>query len=148
MLCFTDELHVAYRCEGAISLIRYFSFLLLFPVGSASAYDPERASNNLAHEYAECAAYYSISSEIISRTKPEVAKQIDDAADRAYVGSRTLTSKKVTEARVEMAVKSMTKELDNDIANFSILINKYSVNCQEAVTDPEARMNYWLDKDG
>jgi hypothetical protein len=129
-------------------LIRYLSFLLLYPVGSASAYDPERASNNLAHEFAECAAYYSISSEIISRTKPEVAKQIDDAADRAYVGSRTLTSKKVTEARVEMAVKSMTKELDNDIANFSILINKYSDNCQEAVTDPEARMNYWLKKEG
>jgi hypothetical protein len=127
-------------------LTRYLSFLLLLPVGSASAYDPERASNNLAHEFAECAAYYSISSEIISRTKPEVAKQIDDAAALAYEGSRTLTSKKVTEARVEMAVKSMTKELDNDIANFSILINKYSDNCQEAVTDPEARMNYWLKK--
>ena len=129
-------------------MIRYLSFLLLFPVGSASAYDPERASNNLAHEFAECAAYYSISSEIISRTKPEVAKQIDDAAGLAYMGSKTLTSKKVTEARVEMAIKSMTKELDNDIANFSILINKYSDNCQEAVTDPEARMNYWLQKAG
>lgn len=127
-------------------MIRYFSFLLLFPVGSASAYDPERASNNLAHEFAECAAYYSISSEIISRTKPEVAKQIEEAADRAYVGARTLTSKKVTEARVDMAIKSMIKELDNDIANFSILLNKYSDSCGEAITDPEARMNYWLKK--
>ncbi|WP_236203891.1 hypothetical protein [Pseudomonas protegens] len=129
-------------------MIRYLSFLLLLQVGSASAYDPQRASNNLAHEFAECAAYYSISSAIISRTKPEVAKQIDVAAERAFVGARTFTSKKVTEARIEMAIKSMTKELDNDIANFSVLINEYSDSCQEAVTDPEARMNYWLKKEG
>ena len=62
------------------------------------------------------------------------------------MGSLTLTSKKVTEARVNMAIKSMTKELDNDIANFSILLNKYSDSCGEAITDPEARMNYWLKK--
>lgn len=129
-------------------MIRYFSFLLLLPVGSAAAYDPERASNNLAHEFAECAAYYSITSEIISRTKPEAAKQFDAAAESAYMGARTLTNKKVADARVEMAIKSMSKELDNDISNFSILLNKYSDNCQEAVTDPEARMNYWLKKEG
>lgn len=129
-------------------MIRNLSFLLLLPVGSASAYDPERASNNLAHEFAECAAYYSISSKIIARTKPEVAKRIDDFAALAFEGSNTLTSEKVTNARVEMAIKSMVKELDNDIANFSILLNKYSDSCGEAINHPEARMNYWLNKEG
>jgi len=129
-------------------LIRNLSFLLLLPVGSASAYDPERASNNLAHEFAECAAYYSISSKIIARTKPEVAKRIDDFAALAFEGSNTLTSEKVTNARVEMAIKSMVKELDNDIANFSILLNKYSDSCGAAINNPEARMTYWLEKEG
>lgn len=129
-------------------MLRYIPFLLVLPAGLVAAYEPERASNNLAHEFAECAAYYSISSKIISRSKPEVAKQIDEAADLALAGSNVLTSEKVTSARVEMAIKSMVKELDNDIANFSILINKYSDTCQEAVSDPEARMNFWLKKKG
>jgi hypothetical protein len=131
-----------------LSLLRYVSFLLLLPVGSVSAYEPERAVNNLAHEFAECVAYYAISSKIIEPQDPKAAKKLDQAGLQALAGSTALSSKKVTEARIEMAAKSMTKDLDNDMANFSILLNKYSDSCGEAVTDPEARMNYWLKKQG
>ena len=131
-----------------INLRKYLAVFLVLPAGLASAYEPERASNNLAHEFAECAAYYSITSKIVSRSKPEEAKKFDKAASLATAGSNVLTSEKVTNARVEMAIKSMVRELDNDIANFSLLLNKYSDSCGAAINDPEARMNYWLKKDG
>ncbi len=127
-------------------MFRYTYFLLLLPIASVSAYEPERAVNNLAHELAECVAYYAISSKLIEPQNPKTAKQLDHAAMLALEGANALTSKKVTEARVEMAAKSMTNDLSNDITNFSIILNKYSDSCGEAINSPEARMNYWLKK--
>lgn len=120
--------------------------MLLLLVGTASAYEPKQALNNLAHEYAECAAYYTVSSKILEKQEPKLSERMNQAAIDALAYSNALTSEKLTDARVEMAVKSMVKDLDNDIANFSIILNKYSDRCGEAMTDPKERMNYWLKK--
>lgn len=104
--------------------------------------------NNLAHEFAECAAYYAIASKLIEPQSPATAKQLDEAGAAALAGSTGLTSEAVTNARVEMAAKLMVKELGDSAANFSILLNKYSDPCGQAISDPEARMDYWLNKEG
>ena len=64
----------------------------------------------------------------------------------ALAYSKTLTSEKLASARTEMAIKSMLKEIDNDAANYSILLNKYADYCGEAVSDPVKRMEYWNKK--
>lgn len=127
-------------------MVRYFSVVLVLPIGAAFAYEPERAVNNLAHELAECAGYYVISEKILQAQDPKLAERMSEAADSALDYSKILTSEKLTRARTEMAIKSMMKEIDNDAMNYSILLNKYADNCGEAVSDPMKRMEYWNKK--
>lgn len=127
-------------------MVRYIPILLALPLGSAFAYEPERAVNNFAHELAECAGFYVISVKILQVQAPELAERSDNAADSALEYSKALTSEKLTRARTEMAIKSMMKDIDNDSTNYSILLNKYADSCGEAVSDPVKRMEYWNKK--
>ncbi|MCP1446446.1 hypothetical protein J3D54_005578 [Pseudomonas sp. GGS8] len=127
-------------------MVRYIPFALLLPLCSASAYEPERAANNLAHELAECAGFYLISAKVFDTQQPELTERSRNAADTALEYSTALTSEKLTRARTEMAIKSMTKEINNDGANFSILLNKYAEQCGATVSDPVKRMDYWKQK--
>ncbi|MCF4997412.1 hypothetical protein GIW70_21235 [Pseudomonas syringae] len=131
--------------KGCIAVIRLVVLISMLP-GIAVAYEPKRAVNNLAHDYAECAAFYTVSSKILQAQEPKLAERMNKAAMDALEYSITLTSEKLTDARVEMAMKSMIKDLDNDTSNFSIILNKYSDRCGEAMADPKARMDYWLKK--
>jgi hypothetical protein len=147
-VCFTGVLHActSQAEKGCSDLVRYIPFALLLPLCSASAYEPERAANNLAHELAECAGFYVISEKILQAQEPKLAERSKEAADSALDYSKALTSEKLTRARTEMAIKSMMKEIDNDAANYSILLNKYADQCGEAVSDPVKRMEYWSKK--
>ncbi|MGA3800551.1 hypothetical protein ACPCYX_22705 [Pseudomonas fluorescens] len=127
-------------------MVRFIPVVLALPFGAAFAYEPERAVNNLAHELAECAGFYVISEQILKTQEPKLAERSQVAADNALEYSKALTSEKLTRARTEMAIKSMLKEIDNDGANFSILLNKYADQCGEAVSDPVKRMEYWSKK--
>ncbi|WLI10592.1 MULTISPECIES: hypothetical protein [Pseudomonas] len=91
-------------------------------------------------QLAECAGFYVISAKILEAQKPELAERSSKAADSALDYSKALTSEKLTRARTEMAIKSMMKDIDNDAANYSILLNKYADQCGEAVSDPVKRM--------
>ena len=42
----------------------------------------------------------------------------------------------VTNSRIEMYMKKMKQEANNDYANISILINKYHFGCQELMENP------------
>ncbi|MHC8293562.1 hypothetical protein [Pseudomonas sp. LB3P58] len=125
---------------------RYILFVLLLPLGTAFAYEPERATNNYAHELAECSAFYMLSSLIVKAQKPDVSKNAKKLGGLAIKSSATLTSEKLAHARAEMATKTMLKEIDNDAVNFSILLNKYADPCREALSDSKVRMDYWLNK--
>lgn len=56
------------------------------------------------------------------------------------------SNEEVTKARIEMALKSMLKDIDNKLSNAAIVINKYGEFCKELLENPEARLQYWLDK--
>lgn len=115
---------------------------------SAVAYEPEQAGNNLAHDFAQCAAYYSLVSKGIG---PKYAKAAEDAgkvAKLALQGSVEMSNAKVTKARFEMALKSMIKDMDNDFKNFSVVMNEYSDLCDELMDNPQARYKYWSEKEG
>ncbi|EJM09794.1 hypothetical protein PMI21_05526 [Pseudomonas sp. GM18] len=129
-------------------MVKYFPFVLTLSMSAAFAYEPDRALNNLAHELAECAGFYVVSAKILESQNPELAERSNKAADTALDYSKALTSAKLTRARTEMAIKSMLKDLDNDVSNFSILLNKYADQCGETVSDPVKRMDYWKQKQG
>ncbi|MGZ9738052.1 hypothetical protein ACXX83_06355 [Pseudomonas sp. GNP012] len=127
-------------------MVRYIPVVLVLPIGAAFAYEPERAVNNFAHELAECAGFYVISEKNFQAQEPKLAERSKTAGERALYYSKELTSEKLTRARTEMAIKSMMTDIDNDAANYSILLNKYSDQCGEAVSDPVKRMEYWNKK--
>ena len=42
----------------------------------------------------------------------------------------------VTNSRIEMYIKQMKQDTNNDNANISILINKHNYTCQDAMKNP------------
>ena len=112
-------------------------------------------SNNVSEEYVICAAYYLIGSEAIRRSGDlKTAAKSEQAHDTALQyaviaakeGRTEEMAQKVTHARLELTLKSMTNEIDNDVGNFSILMNKYLYRCKEIMEDPDKLMNEWADK--
>lgn len=108
-------------------------------------YDEERAMNNLAHDYAICSAYYALMSEGSKKSGKEIEGMLD-LSFKAFQMSVELTNQKLTTARVELSVKDMKEDMDNNWSNASIVINKYAYFCRDLFDKPEERMKYWLDK--
>ena len=112
---------------------------------SAFAYDRARAADNLAHEAAECGAYF-----LIASAAPRLDANLVNYLRAKYDGlldlSVKMTEANLTKARFELATKSMLRDLNGNWSNFSILNNKYGYPCADIVKDPEARVKYWLEK--
>jgi len=60
--------------------------------------------------------------------------------------SLAFSSAELTKARVELATKTMKREMSENWTNFSIINNKYGYPCREVSDDPESRARYWRDK--
>ena len=110
-------------------------------------YDEERATANLAGDFAECTAYYIIVAEALRRDAKEVmAREALEASNRAYIYAIEFSSPKVAAARVRLAFDKQRKEMHHDFSNFSILVLKYEEMCRDAIESPEKRLEYWLKK--
>jgi hypothetical protein len=115
----------------------------------------KEASNNISEEFVTCAAFYSIAAEGLRRSGHlEDAAKMDKARNAALEyalisakeGRTIEMAKKVTMARLELNMKSMTNEINNDIGNISILINEYAGCCKEIMENPDKMMAEWADK--
>ena len=110
-------------------------------------YDEERATANLASDFAECSAYYIIAAEALRRTaREDLAQNALEASDRAYVYAIKFSNPKVAAARVRSAFDKQRKEMNHDFSNFPILTLKYGEICRDALESPEGRLEYWLKK--
>ena len=106
-------------------------------------------------EYVTCAACFSWASEALRRSGDfETAAKYEGYRNSA-VGYALIAAKegrtqemaeKVTMARLDLEMKSMMKEIDEDVANISILMNKYSDHCKEIVENPDRTISEWTDK--
>jgi len=111
--------------------------------------------DNVSHEFVECACYFSIVAQGF-RNRGDVTVEgkylqaSDTAVNYAVIAaqkSRTSEmARKVTLSRFELGLKSMLKEIDNDVSNISILLNKYGYRCKDAMENPEAMMEEWGNK--
>ncbi len=136
-----------------ISLILFF---FLFPAISfgqtTESIDP--VLDNLSSEYAECTAFFSIAYIAAAKKddKEALAKRLGELQETSLKitimlvaqGRDVEMTEKVTRSRIEMYDREMKKEIGNNLANFSILMNKYLSNCVEAVQSPEE----WLENRG
>jgi hypothetical protein len=121
---------------------------------SAEAMTAE-VTDNVATEYAECAAYFAIvQGAFQSSGKATEAAKYKEASDKAAAFS-VLAAKRsrseematrITVARFEMSLKSMQKTIDNNYSNMSLLLNQHSDLCVEAMTDSAAIIKRWTEK--
>jgi len=109
------------------------------------ALDSNEAKSNLASEFATCTAYYSLMEHAMER-RQENGEQFEQAGYLSYVLATELSNEEVTKARMELDVKEMMKEINNDWSNGAILINKYAEHCKNIIENTETRMQYWLEK--
>lgn len=127
------------------SVILYTLLCLLSFTSIAYCYDAERAKANLASDFAECAAFYSIGSEGVKRAGKDNAK-IDEAFDIAYDFAVKFSNQKVTDARIKLSMDEQTELMEHDFANLAILIEKHGKFCKELLENPERGLQFWLDK--
>lgn len=125
----------------------FLLFICLVYTQTLYAYDEKRAISNLASDYSRCASYYLIAKEGVIKTgKKEIAEQFDKPYKLSFMTAVRLSNVKVTEARVELSVKSQMKEMGKNYSNFAILINKYGEFCKQLINNPDKRLKYWLKK--
>lgn len=117
---------------------------LLFFNATAYGYDEERAKANLASDFAECAAFYSISLEGFKRTGEDTT-MVNEAFQTALYFGIQFSNFKVTEARIKLSMDEQTELMGHDFSNFAILIEKYAKFCKELLENPEKRLQFWLD---
>lgn len=118
---------------------------LLLVSSAAFSYEPDRAVNNFAYEAAECSAYFMFVSAAPALPQ-ETAKGLREKSTALLKISVTFSSEKLTMARFELTVETMKREMDKDWSNLSIVNNKYGYPCIDFAKDPDARLQYWIEK--
>jgi hypothetical protein len=112
-------------------------------------------TDNVAMEYAECAAFFSILNDAFSSSgKATEAPKFKEASDKAALFSLMSAKQsrdeamatKVTLARVEISLKDMQKTIDNNYSNMSLLSNKYLKPCVEAMQNSAPLIKRWTEQ--
>lgn len=112
-------------------------------------------SDNISEEFLTCASYFSIvmrgleksgEKETAAKYQQAINGAIDYALIAAQEGRTSEMAQRVTLSRYELNLKDMTKEIDNNFSNISILTNKYAYRCKSVMEKPEAMMEDWANK--
>jgi len=132
-------------------------FIALWVVCSAVLAEPSTGElkaimDNVSSDYAECAAYFGITSVGVERSgEKELADKyrgistsaLTYAIESAKAGRTEDMAMKVTEARVKMASEQMMTDIGRDFSNLSILLSKYRLHCKKAMKSPEYVFSKW-----
>ena len=111
------------------------------------AYDAERAEQNLADDFANCAAYYMLSADGAKNSgNNDLELKLMKVSNFHYLATIELSNEKTATAKVKLAFEKHKKTIEHHFKNFSRLLIEYNDFCQELSTKPQSRMKYWLDK--
>jgi hypothetical protein len=125
----------------------FVATLLVWNSQVSIAYDGDRAISNLASDFSECAAYYTIAAEGLRRSgRADVAATSEAASDSARQAATKISRADVALARYKLALEDQIKSINGDYANLAILIEKYGSLCKQILEDPLSRLRYWLEK--
>lgn len=125
---------------------KFMAFIIFFFATTASAYDPELAANNLAHEFASCGAFYILITEAPDLDQ-NLKEQYENMGMMMLFYSEKLSTEKLAMARAELEMEKMKRDLEGSWNNLSILLNEYAYKCKDLTEKPEERIKYWLDKE-
>ena len=125
--------------------MRFLLALCCFIPAVAGAYDTQRAQANLASEYAICAAYYMVTTQVLTDNSKD-ASSAEAAARNSLDMAVKLSNRKVTSARVDMATQLMMEDMNNDWSNWAVVVSKYGSTCKEITENPVQRLEYWINK--
>lgn len=125
--------------------MRFLLALFCFIPVAANAYDIQRAQANLASDYASCAAFYMITTQVLTDNQKDASKA-EVAARNSLDMAVKLSNREVTSARVGMVTQMMMEDMNNDWSNWAIVLNKYGPTCREITDNPVERLEYWLNK--
>ena len=103
--------------------------------------------DTLSKEYAVCSAYSTVIQAILIKEGDTVTAEkyslqsrvaYQYASEYAKQGRTDEMAKKLTLSRIQTHVQAMTEEFGNDASNISILVNRHSYKCKEAIVAPDA----------
>lgn len=121
------------------------AFATLFASTSAvHATEAELAKSNLAHDYANCAAFYHVASHL-SGLDGKLRHEYQEAEAAALRHSTLLTSRPVALARYKMALQTVTRD-DNPDLMLTTAYTDYGYLCEDLMQQPNKRMQYWREK--
>ena len=110
----------------------------------------DEAKNDLAYEFADCAAFYTYSAVGTSSWIGEMpqAKELTEnskkLAEQGIGYSVMMTSQVVAKARFDLSMEGIKRTLgDEGFANWSLVLNDYLYRCKDAYNDPQKRLEYW-----
>ncbi len=142
--------------EGSIKVILFVIVMLTLVTNSFAIDEATKIKNeafdNISSEFVTCAGYFALVSRALENAgKTEMAGKYDKATktamDYALMTAQESRTKemaqKVTLARFEMDMKDMTREIDGNASNISILTNKYGYRCKDVMEKPESMMQEW-----
>ena len=103
--------------------------------------------DTLSKEYAVCSAYSTVIQAILMKAGDRVTAEkyglqskvaYQYASEYAKRGRTDEMANKLTLSRIQTHVQAMTEEFGNDASNISILVNRHSYKCKEAIVEPDA----------
>jgi len=120
---------------------------------ATSPQDPLNVSNNMAQETVECAAYFGVISIALENSnKLDSSKEYAEFRDKALERAAVVTTEQAglksetVGTRFKMAAEDMSKRINMNTSNISILMADYNDLCIEVMTDVEKRGRYWTKK--
>ncbi|WP_133407416.1 hypothetical protein [Parashewanella tropica] len=113
--------------------------LLLPTIGFAKS-----PQSQLVNELVQCAAYYQISSNILSDMNAPRMKGVAEKLKTQYKASMDLANKYDEHAidKFDVAKATLLSVLPNK-QNLSELMAAYKDKCPMIISDPEKRLSYW-----
>lgn len=109
-------------------------------------------SNKISEEYITCGAYYTLLVEEIVNNGDSIALEMTKYSRNAALeyaliiaqeGRSQEMAEKTTLAKLELSMKSMQEQKNNDGEHFAILMNQYDNRCQEIMEYPDKIMGEW-----
>lgn len=130
-------------------LSRFVKCFLIFILGTsaASANDNSKAEQAFTKELIECAAYYQIAHDALSAMN---APQMATVAERLQESKKISMTLAENYQSIDMVNKAVADAANKQMASLpanktlSSLMQRYKDVCQEAVTAPEKRLDYWI----
>ena len=108
----------------------------------------KQAMNNWHDEIVRCAAYYAIALEGIREDgSADTVSRLENVIVRLLDKAYNLHREDTTDARLRLSTEALLDEMHKDFSNFSILMDKYSSLCKEAVENSGHRLAYWYTKE-